>query len=97
VLYNFEWDPGKALKNSRKHKISFERATNIFYDPNAITVYDKAHSNYEERWITLGVDKTGALIVACHTFEEEKNDFCRIRTYSARKATRNEEQQYQGC
>jgi uncharacterized DUF497 family protein len=33
VQYNFEWDPGKAKENLRKHKVGFERAAEIFLDP----------------------------------------------------------------
>ncbi len=29
----FEWDTNKARKNLRKHKVSFEEAMTIFYDP----------------------------------------------------------------
>ncbi|MBI5783768.1 MAG: BrnT family toxin [Gammaproteobacteria bacterium] len=29
---HFEWDPAKARKNLRKHEISFEDASSVFYD-----------------------------------------------------------------
>ena len=29
----FEWDPEKAQANRRKHKVSFEEAVTVFYDP----------------------------------------------------------------
>jgi len=32
----FEWDFEKAEINFKKHKVSFEEAESIFYDPNAI-------------------------------------------------------------
>ena len=38
MRYNFEWDPEKAKRNIRKHKVTFERATTIFRDPNAISI-----------------------------------------------------------
>ena len=38
---NFEWDPGKARQNRRKHRISFEEAATIFGDPLAITYPDR--------------------------------------------------------
>jgi uncharacterized DUF497 family protein len=56
VEYNFEWDPAKARENLRKHRVSFERAAQVFLDPHMLSIYDEAHSASEERWITLGVD-----------------------------------------
>lgn len=53
MLYNFEWDPNKAKENKRKHKVSFERATQIFLDPFQISIFDEEHSREEERWITI--------------------------------------------
>nr|WP_245781933.1 BrnT family toxin [Granulicella pectinivorans] len=29
----FEWDPAKAESNRRKHGVTFEEATTVFYDP----------------------------------------------------------------
>jgi predicted RNase H-like HicB family nuclease len=44
VQYNFEWDPSKAILNLRKHKISFERAAEVFLDPNMLSIEDDEHS-----------------------------------------------------
>lgn len=64
-------------------------------DPQALSVLDEEHSQDEERWITLGLDRYGALLVACHTYREETETSARIRLISARKATRNEIKQYE--
>ena len=40
MYYNFEWDPNKANSNISKHKISFEDASSVFKDENAISIYD---------------------------------------------------------
>jgi uncharacterized DUF497 family protein len=40
VRYNFKWDPVKAKKNLRKHQVSFERATQVFLDPIAISIFE---------------------------------------------------------
>ena len=53
--YNFEWDPHKAQHNYRKHKIRFEEAATVFTDPRALTIFDSDHSEYEDRWITMGI------------------------------------------
>jgi uncharacterized protein len=92
--YNFEWDPVKAKKNLVKHEVSFERAATVFLDSTALTIYDKEHEEIEERWITIGIDKTGYLIVVCHTFNQIDNDTFQIRIISARKPTKKEILQY---
>ena len=95
MLYNFDWNPDKAKKNKRKHKISFERATTIFRDPNAISIVDEEHSKNEDRWITMGIDNNGILLVTSHTFKTVDRSTCEIRIISARKAEKPEIHQYQ--
>ena len=94
--YNFEWDPGKAKQNLEKHKIRFERAAEIFLDPFAVSIYDEDHSTDEDRWVTMGKDRAGKLLVAIHTFSSTSNDMCHIRVISAWIATKNEVKQYEG-
>jgi len=93
--YQFEWDPAKARQNARKHRITFERGATVFLDRNALSLFDEQHSEDEERWITLGLDHTGAVLVVCHTYHEETENSARVRLISARKATKNEMKQYQ--
>ncbi|RKZ36015.1 MAG: BrnT family toxin [Gammaproteobacteria bacterium] len=90
--YNFEWHPKKAQQNIRKHKMSFERASTIFQDQFAISLFDDEHN--EERWITIGQDSHGILLVISHTFRETDNSQRYIRIISARKATKREAAQY---
>ena len=94
MQYNFEWDPAKAGENLRKHNITFERASQVFLDPLAISIYDDEHSGDEDRWVTLGKDQGEALLVVIHTFRELDLDNCSIRLISARRATRSEARQY---
>ena len=91
--FHFEWDPAKARQNARKHRVTFERGSTVFLDPNALSLYDEQHSDKEERWITLGLDQTGALLVISHTYHEEAENRARVRLIS--KATKNETKQYQ--
>jgi len=49
----FEWDKDKAKTNFKKHKVSFDEALTIFYDPLSATFYDPDHLS-EERFITIG-------------------------------------------
>ena len=57
MLYQFDWNPEKEQQNIRKHGISFRQAATIFRDPNQLSIYDRFHSKYEDRWITIGLDK----------------------------------------
>lgn len=58
-VYEFEWDPVKALSNIAKHGIDFEQAAKVFLDPLALTIEDEEHSLSERRWITLGNEALG--------------------------------------
>ncbi len=95
LRYTFEWDPIKATENLRKHRISFDRAAEIFLDPLAISVFDEEHSEHEERWVSLGKDRRGSVLILIHTFLEISAAECKIRIISARKATKRETRQYE--
>jgi hypothetical protein len=92
--YVFDWDPKKASLNLRNHSVGFERAATIFMDPRAGSIPDEEHSEEEERWVTIGLDASGKLLVVVHTFEEKDPTRCKIRLISARKATKKEAGQY---
>ena len=95
MRYIFAWDPRKAKDNLRNHRISFERAATIFRDPQALSIFDAAHSHEEERWITLGLDRSGSVLVVVHTFHQIDAASCQIRIISAWRATTKETRQYQ--
>ncbi len=95
MRYDFEWDIRKAKSNFRKHKISFERAATIFRDPNLLSIPDEEHSEAEERWLTMGLDENGILLVISHTFKDFSGTVYKIRIISARKATATEEKHYE--
>ena len=94
--YNFEWDPRKAKDNLAKHKVSFQRAAAIFFDPFALSIFDDEHSLDEDRWITLGKDNNSVLIVVAHTFRKIDTNTFTTRIISARRATRKERRHYEG-
>jgi len=85
----FLWDEKKAASNQEKHRISFQEAQTIFYDPLAETNLDILHSEDEERCITIGYSLTGLLLVVVHTDTDDA-----IRIISARRATKGEERRY---
>ena len=43
----FEWDPNKNEINKKKHRISFEEATTVFYDEYAILFDDSKNLHLE--------------------------------------------------
>jgi uncharacterized DUF497 family protein len=92
--FNFEWDVRKAAANIHKHGVSFENAATVFRDSEAMSLFDQKHSADEERWITLGLDNRGQLLVICHTWRETEAGAASCRIISARKAGRKEAAQY---
>jgi uncharacterized DUF497 family protein len=86
---SFEWDPGKARGNLRKHGMAFADAVGALMDPWASTVSDP-HPD-EERYLTIGTDYRERLVVVTWTIRGD-----RIRIISARRATRSERRRYQG-
>jgi uncharacterized DUF497 family protein len=86
---DFEWDPGKAAGNFDKHRVEFADSTMVFYDDLAVTLPDEPGD--EERFVTLGMDAVGRLLVVAYTWREE-----RIRIISARPATGRERRAYEG-
>ena len=89
----FDWDENKNDINKKKHDVSFEEATSVFYDSEALIIPDPDHSIGEERFLILGYSFQLKLLVVCHCYRE--NDEV-IRIISARKATNNERIWYEG-
>ena len=54
----FEWNDRKAADNLRKHGVSFEEAKSAFLDENARLIVDPEHSDDEDRFILLGVERS---------------------------------------
>jgi uncharacterized protein len=91
----FAWDPAKAASNATKHGVSFAQAATVLLDALALTVFDTEHSEFEERWLTLGTSSGGRLLAVSHTFSATGADSARVRIISAREATRHERRQYE--
>lgn len=76
--------------------MTFAQAATVILDPLALTVFDEAHSETEERWFTLGKIDDGRLLAVAHTYQTlDEANTARIRLISAREATRWERQQYE--
>lgn len=86
----FEWDDEKEKINIAKHGIDFATAALVFNDDNRLEVYDVEHSEYEDRYITIGIiDGVAYLVMVVYTERREA-----IRLISARKATNAERSRY---
>ncbi len=86
----FEWDPKKAARNFRKHRVSFNEAATVFGDSLGTTVPDPDHSLAEDRYITVGMSSRGRFVIVAHTERGE-----RIRIISARELSRAERKAYE--
>ena len=97
----FEWDEAKNASNQRKHGISFEEASQVFWDPLHVMVAERVVDG-EQRWQTLGLAhrRTGSLflLLIAHTVREDREhgEFIEvIRIISARRATSEERISYE--
>lgn len=85
---DIEFDPIKAKANLQKHKVSFAHAEQALRDPFACTIEDP-DAEGEARFVTLGMDSLGRMLVVVHTPRGEHT-----RLISARKASKGESEQY---
>ncbi len=86
---DFEWDPAKARSNFTKHGISFSDVEPAFYDQYALSMPDPGATS-EERYVMIGLDALGRLVVVVYTYRGES-----IKIISARKATTAERKYYE--
>ena len=85
-----EWDPEKDDQNQRKHGISFAEAQQLLYsDADCLEIFDRLHSEDEDRFITIGPSAKGILVVVWTERESQT-----VRLISARLATRREQAMY---
>ncbi len=89
----FDWNQAKAVANSKKHGVTFEKARTVFFDEFAVQFFDEDHFSEEERFLLLGRTSDAKLLLVCHCEREQGNI---VRIISARKATKREAAHYQG-
>jgi uncharacterized DUF497 family protein len=88
--FKFTHAHAKARSNFRKHGVSFAEAETVFLDPLAVTILDEAHSEDENREITIGCSARSRVLIVVHTEEVDGE----LRIISARKANAHENAQY---
>ena len=62
----------------------------VLDDPYAVTITDYESEPVEARWVTLGADAQGRVLVVVYTYRGED-----IRLISARPAERHERKEYE--
>lgn len=85
----FEWDPRKAVANLMKHGVDFADAALSLEDVRALSGPDP-DSIDEERFVTMGMDPHGRVLVTVYSYTGEKR-----RIISARKASPGERRHYE--
>jgi uncharacterized DUF497 family protein len=83
-----EWDAEKAARNLEKHRVDFADAATVLNDEFAVTIRDDSEA--EERFVTLGADALGRVLVVAYAWPGDEP-----RIISARKATRSERREYE--
>ena len=73
----------------RKHDIDFADAVGVFEDEWALT-FEDTDSHGEQRFITIGTDFLGRILVVVYTYRKDD-----IRLISARAATKIEREEYE--
>jgi len=84
------WDRAKARQNVAKHGVRFADAALVLDDPYAITIADEESEPAEQRWVTLGADAQGRILVVVYAYRGED-----IRLISARLAEPRERKEYE--
>lgn len=86
--FEVTWDPRKARKNLRGHKVSFEEGVTVWFDPLARVRQDAVHA---DRYVITGVSSWRRVLVS--VFAEVTETGARI--ISSWKATRSERRSYE--
>lgn len=84
----FEWHEEKRQSNLEKHGVDFRDAIRVFQDEKRLWGFDDRHSDFEDRWWTVGMTHDTVLTVVW----TERGGV--IRLISARRATRDEQTAY---
>ena len=84
-----EFDPKKDAANIKKHRVSLSEGDGVLNDPLALTVED-ASAEDEQRFVTIGMNAFGSLMVVVHTPRGSGS-----RTISVRKAEPKERRNYE--
>jgi uncharacterized DUF497 family protein len=89
-MMRFEWNPTKEALNRVKHSVSFDEASTVFDDFEAVIFDDSKHSLAERREFIIGSSVGERILIVYFTARNEN-----IRLISARKANKKERTKYE--
>ena len=84
------WDHEKSISNIARHGIRFAEAVLVLEDPLSVTIVDDESDPMEQRFVVVGADGEGRILVAVYTWRGED-----IRLISARRAEPHERGAYE--
>lgn len=84
----FVWDSGKEATNIKKHRVSFNDATEAL-SCGLVVVLKETHQSGEERFVYIGLCKKLNVLIVVVTFPDENV----TRIISARKASKREREE----
>ncbi len=87
---DFEWDEEKAATNFEKHDVTFEDATQVFFDKRRLVREDRRREYGENRYQAIG-SAFGDLLFVVYTVRGRV-----YRMISARQANTAERRDYHG-
>ena len=97
--HSFEWDEEKAVRNLKKHDVSFDDAARVLADEEGsfyhVEEFDIHHSDDEDRYITTASHPDDRLIVLRISWTDRSSrSLGMTRIVSARLATKGERKSY---
>jgi uncharacterized DUF497 family protein len=81
--------PRKNAANLKKHGVALSEGDGVLSDPLAVTIEDES-AQAEQRFVTLGANTLGSLMVVAWTPRDED-----VRIISVRKPTPKERRTYE--
>lgn len=91
----FAWDEKKNRDNYQKHGVWFDEAQTVWADESAKEFFDPEHSETEDRFFRIGFSSKSRLLLVVFCERKEKGEEECIRIISARRATTQEQNQYE--
>lgn len=88
VIRNSVRQKQERSQQTQAQGVSLAETEPVFHDERALTIEDNDHD--EQRWITLGLDGKGRLLVVAYSYREANV----VRIISARVATPSERRAY---
>ena len=90
MLVKVVWDDAKNLANQKNNGVSFQEARELLVSGvDHLEIFDDAHSDLEDRFISIGPIRRGIVLVVWTERDEDV-----VRIISARWATRREQSLY---